>query len=461
MMESFLNQRLRTLFQRQQFRRIGWELAAVWMGGVLCAGFALLLARSQGWTATRVVPLLVVLTASVAVWFVIRRFMASPDFRSLALRVEKSDPELKGLILTAVQQSSDSEGRPASFLQQELLSAAIASGSRRHWRDLVPMWHIVASHLVQLMALAGLVLVLVKVDRVLPRVAAERAAVSAGLSVTPGNTEIERGETLVVLARFGGSVPGNVDLLVNESGKAEKRIPLVKSLSDPVFGGTLAEVSDDLRYRVAYGDEVSPEYSVRVFEFPRLERPDAYLTFPAYTRLEPKRIEDTRRLSAVEGTLIGLTLQLNKAVIDARLIARDKGGTVIPLLPAGDKAVATLPARIFSQSMTYDLRLTDSDGRMNKLPTPFVIEVQPNRRPELRLLSPRGDLRPSVLEEISFEGTVWDDFGSPAYGLAYSQGGGDMTVIELGRDAGAKERRSFNYLLRLEDLHVKPDALIS
>nr|MBP7143213.1 hypothetical protein [Opitutaceae bacterium] len=80
---------------------------------------------------------------------------------------------------------------------------------------------------------------------------------------------------------------------------------------------------------------------------------------------------------------------------------------------------------------------------------------------ELRLLSPRGDLRPSVLEEISFEGTVWDDFGSPAYGLAYSQGGSDMTVIELGRDAGAKERRSFNYLLRLEDLHVKPDALIS
>ncbi|MBP8255955.1 MAG: hypothetical protein KAX37_01430 [Opitutaceae bacterium] len=461
MMDTFLHQRLRALFRRQQWRRIGWELAALWIGGILAGGLALLLARSQGWTYSLAVPLLLALMAVMVVWLVIRRFLAPPDFRSLARRVERSDPELKGLILTAVQQAPDNEGRPVNFLQQELLSAAIASGARRHWRNLVPAWQIAASQLVQLLALAGLVLVLIKVDRVMPQVAAERASVPTGLSVTPGNTEIERGETLVVLARFGGSVPGNVELLVNQSGKPEKRIPLVRSLSDPVFGGTLAEVSGDLRYRVVYGEAVSPEYSVKVFEFPRLERPDADLTFPSYTRLEPKRIEDTRRLSAVEGTLIGLTLQLNKPVVDARLVARDKEGTQIPLLPSADKAVAALPPRIFSQSQTYDLRLTDSEGRTNKLPTPFVIEVQPNRRPELRLLSPRGDLRPSPLEEISFQGTVWDDFGSPSYGLAYSQGGGEMTVLELGKEAGAKERRSFSHLLRLEDLHVKPDALVS
>ncbi|MBX7122308.1 MAG: hypothetical protein K1X42_09275 [Opitutaceae bacterium] len=461
MMDTFLHQRLRALFRRQRMRRIGWELAAVWTGGILAGGLAFLLARSQGWAHTLVLQLLVALTAAAAVWILVRRFLEPPDYRSLALRVEKSDPELKGMILTAVQQTSDSDGRPANFLQQELLSAAIASGAKGHWRKLVPLWQIAASHVVQLMVLVGLVLVLIQVDRVLPRVAAERAAVATGLSVTPGNTEIERGETLVVLARFGGSVPGNVDLLVNESGKPEKRIPLVKSLSDPVFGGTLAEVSEDFRYRVAYGEEISPEYSVKVFEFPRLMRPDAELTFPAYTRLEPRRIEDTRRLSAVEGTLIGFTLQLNKPVVDARLVARDKEQTAIALLPSADKAVATLPSRIFPQSQTYDLRLTDSEGRTNKLPTPFVIEVQPNRRPELRLLSPRGDLRPSPLEEISFQGTVWDDFGSPSYGLAYSQGGGEMTVVELGKDAGAKERRSFSHLLRLEDLHLKPDALIS
>ncbi|HRP06583.1 MAG TPA: hypothetical protein PLV87_16845, partial [Opitutaceae bacterium] len=120
MMDSFLHQRLRALFQRQRMRRIGWELAAVWAGGILAGGLALLLARSQGWTHTLVVPLLVALTAAAAVWLMVRRFLTPPDFRNLALRVEKSDPELKGLILTAVQQTQNSDGSTANFLHQEL-----------------------------------------------------------------------------------------------------------------------------------------------------------------------------------------------------------------------------------------------------------------------------------------------------------------------------------------------------
>jgi hypothetical protein len=79
----------------------------------------------------------------------------------------------------------------------------------------------------------------------------------------------------------------------------------------------------------------------------------------------------------------------------------------------------------------------------------------------LRIASPRGDSRPSPLEEISFEGTVWDDFGVPAYGLAYTLAGGEPRFIELGRNVPAKEKRAFQSVLRLEDLGAEPDQLIS
>ena len=75
--------------------------------------------------------------------------------------------------------------------------------------------------------------------------------------------------------------------------------------------------------------------------------------------------------------------------------------------------------------------------------------------------SPRGDVRPSAIEEVTFDGTVWDDFGAPAYGLAYSVAGGEPKFIELGHDVAAKEKRSFNHIVNLEQLGAKPDDLIS
>ena len=156
-----------------------------------------------------------------------------------------------------------------------------------------------------------------------------------------------------------------------------------------------------------------------VFEHPRLERADAQLVFPAYTALPERRIQDTRRVSAVEGTQLSMDFQLNKPVKSAVLVARDEAKTELPLTVTEGKASVSLPLLTLAESRTFDLRLVDADGRANKTALPVVIEVVPNRTPELRIASPRGDTRPSSIEELGFGGTVWDDFGSPAYGLGY------------------------------------------
>ena len=461
MMDTFLRQRLRRIFQREQLRGLGWELAVSWATGALAGVAAIWIARSSGYDSTLTMPAIAALSAATAAWAVVRRLVVRPDYRALATRVEKAHPELNGLILTAVQQQADASGGAQSYFQQRLLEQAIERSRERDWRRLIPGWQVVLSLAAQFAALAFLAAVLVKVYHVAPLTPTEAGELAVELSVTPGDTLVERGETLVVLARFGRDVPSGAALAITESGKPVRNVPLVKSLADPVFGGTLPGVSSDFAYRVEYAGQRSRDFQVKVFEFPRLERADAELTYPTYTKQEPKRVEDTRRLSAVEGTSLGLTLQLNKAVTSAKLVARDKAKTTLTLATSPEKAVATLAPLLLASTQTYDLQLVDSEGRINKLPTPFVIEVQPNRRPELRLVSPRGDVRPSSIEEIAFEGTVWDDFGSSVYGLAYSEAGGDVRTLELGRDALPRDRKTFSHLLSLEQMKVKPDSLLS
>src|SRR6185295_4567584 len=109
---------------------------------------------------------------------------------------------------------------------------------------------------------------------------------------------------------------------------------LVKSLDDPVFGGSLPEVTSDLIYHVEYGGQRTRDFKVTVFEHPRLERADARLQFPDYTSLPERKIDDTRRVSAVEGTKLDLTMQLNKPVASAKLIAKDKSEVPIAADPA-------------------------------------------------------------------------------------------------------------------------------
>ena len=65
----------------------------------------------------------------------------------------------------------------------------------------------------------------------------------------------------------------------------KRKNALVKSLADPVFGGSVPEVQNDLTYHLEYRGQSTREFKVTVFEHPRLVRSDVDLKFPDYTKL--------------------------------------------------------------------------------------------------------------------------------------------------------------------------------
>ena len=369
MMEKFLKSRLHPVIRRRQWYALSCKLAVTWAVAAAVAGGMIYWEGQTGWSSPLVMPIIAALAASVSVFLLVHQYEKRPDYRTIAQEIERRNPELQGVLLTAVQQTLP-EGSTPGYLQYRVLQQAMERSREQDWRNVVPRSRLWLATGAQLAALALLVFGLLHL-RVESRGAngLPRAPLS-GIAVTPGDVSLERGESLVVLARFGGALPGNVDLVVHASGETPRKVALVKSLADPVFGGSVPEVAKDLVYHLEYGGKATRDYKVSVFEHPRLERADANLTYPAYTGQEPKRIENTRRISAVEGTQLDLSLQLNKPVASARLVARNPAKTVIPLQVSADKAVATLPKFALAASQTYDLQLVDADGRANNWQSP-------------------------------------------------------------------------------------------
>jgi len=457
-----LRARLEQVVARQRRLQLAYKLAGCWAGGALVGLVLLIVERESGWASSLALPMVAVIGVVGAVVVLFRQANVKPDYQALATQIQRRYPDLEARLITAIQQQPAS-GTELSFLQDRVIRETLLHSHQHDWAEAIPRQILAFARGVHLVAflLFGLVLWQLRftVDHgILTKMPALR------ISVSPGDTLIERGNSLVVLTRFGKTLPSTVDLIVGETAEGSRRIPLVKSLADPMFGGSVPEVTSNFIYHIEYGGERTRDYAVKVFEYPRLERANADVMAPDYTGQPAKHIENTRRVSSVEGSRLDYELQLNKPVVSAQLVSKEKNQerpSVVALQIETNRAVAWLKQFTLQTSKSYELQLLDAEGRTNKVPAQFVFEALKNRTPELRLAAPRGDLRPSPLEEITFEGTVWDDFGVKAYGLAFTRPGDEPKVVELGKDVPANEKRPFKHVLLLEDLQVAPDQLLS
>lgn len=458
-MKSLLTDRVMTVARLQQRLRLALWLAMCWVATALAVWGGALLASGVG-----LAPWLGVAAASVAglaaaVRAAVLHRRCGRDLRQAALRIERRYPELETRLLTAVERQSASNREPG-FCEKRLVEEVLAHSRANDWAVVVPKRRVWLAQAVNLAALLLAVMAAWKAGAPAHRVRLPLIG-QTRVEVTPGDVSLERGENLVVIVRCEGAVPGAMDLVFGGVQTPVGRLPLTRGLADPVFGGTVSGVEHDLNYHVEFAGGRTRDYRVTVFEHPRLERADAEIEYPQYTGLPRKRIENAQNLSAVQGSRLNLNLQFNKQVRSARLLPVKHNGEAISLRLATNLPAASLDDMLLDTSRKYRLELRDAEGRTNKNPVEFMVTVLTNRSPELKFVWPRGDVRPSPLEEINFSAVTSDDFGVVSYGLGYTLAGGETKVIELGRGVPARERRQFQYLLALEDLHVVPDQLLS
>ena len=295
----------------------------------------------ENWRLGSLVAAALVSAALCVVWAERR----ARDPRWVARRIEAKHPELKTGLLAAVEEIGATPSGRLGFLQTAVIREALDHRRKRDWNETVPTWTLRGAMLAHAAALLSLVVVLVTMspfarsDASRPKGLKLAVTGGAGLEIDPGNIELERGTSLLVVARFNAAVPAEASLVVQSKSGPESRRAMTRSLEDPTFAGRVESVETDLAYRVEHAGKSTDTFQVKVFEYPELVRTDAKLIFPSYTSLEPKTVEDIRHVTAVEGTELTLLLRLNKRVTTAELV--DAENKAIEL--RGDEAGPCLP----------------------------------------------------------------------------------------------------------------------
>jgi hypothetical protein len=448
--------------RRSVHSRWGWAVVLALMAGLLLLPYALY-----------TIPLALGLGALV-IHLSAQRIKLDP--RQLVREVEAVNPELHGLLRTAIE--IPAHQLQLSYLQERVIDDALRLSVRHIWSDDLTAHQQGQSRLAQRFALllvAGALAYLanqhlfqrrtkappaVAADKTKPGASAKTASYS--LTVTPGDTEVERGTRLVVEARFEKSIPDSAELvLTDKKGQVMERQPLRPSVDPLVFGGMISSVKNDGLYHVEFASEKTEDYEVTTFDYPALVRADATITPPAYTGQPERKIENTLLVTVLEGSRLRYDIRVNKPLAQAELFA-DKGH-LIALKPTPSDATLLTATWTPDDTRRYRLHLVDDRERANKQPPWFKINVVKNQPPRIDLVFPKRDTKVSPLQELPLEAKATDDLALHRAGVTFVINDQEQEQEQVLTPTEQKPaaKLELKTMLRLEEKKVQPLDIVS
>ncbi len=450
------------MLHRRQHRRqklytglaVCWGLCALASLGVLAlgqaAGFDLRLAWPVIGTAGAILAALVFLKVLLVDWLTLEEIVR---------RIEQHHPDLNKLLETASEQIANNDTNKLDYLQQRVLTDALSAAHKQGW-EFESNGRLAQAHLFHAVALVVFVLASLQLPGSGTGLMAQLD--QDQLLVEPGDFEIERGMSAIISAKFK-RIKDGVKLLVKEPGRDAREMRMVQNLDDPTYSYRLNNVRSDAVYHIEYEGQMGEYYRMTVFDYPALKSSQARLDYPEFTGREDKVIENTRRLTAVEGTGLTFDFQFNKPLKSAVLKARDGEGVDIHLKPIADGSPKFQILRDFEQpgDFRYELHLEDTEGRSNRSPARYVFSVLENAAPALKLELPAGDTEVSSIEEMLLQGVARDDFGLIDAGIGYQLAGEEPKYLSLGKDGLATNKLAVAHVLRMEDLGVEEGQVVS
>lgn len=395
----------------------------------------------------------------------------------LARRVEANHPEMDSVLLTAVEISesrrADGFAEPG-FLQRMVLGQAASAVARHDFaeslvgRELRVLTRLMVLGLLLFMGAQSVLMFRMIVGResarkdVATESAPEAKTTLGGLTLTvsPGDTEVERGSRLVVEVRAEPTLPADATLVWTDAEKKEiGRVALRLTVDQQVMGGLISRVEKDGYYRVEAEGAKSADFKLTTFVFPELERADVKITPPAYTGLPVREIKNTLKVSAQEGSDLAFTFKVNKPMTAAELFGEDE--TIIALTPTAEDPTVLTGAFKAVISQRYRLHLVDDRDRANKQPPWIKVTVLANELARIEMTFPKKDVQVSALQELPVEAKVWDDIGVTKSGITFNLGEEERDLPLALAESKPQKKTEVKTLFTLEPEKVKPNQLVS
>jgi hypothetical protein len=408
-----------------------------------------------------------VLFAGLAYWLLARPLMRRVTDEQIGLYLEEHEPSLDAALISAVENGGAGSGigQSSPALLRRLIESAIekcraVEDGRRVER--LPMKRYAGS-LAAVVFLAGAVFLFGPaymrhaLSALLVISRSVEAAAPYRIEVKPGHATVARGADQNISAHLVGFQADQASLMIRKSPTAAfERLPLIRGANDS-YDGTLFDLTAPVDYFVEAVGVRSPVYSLKVADMPYVQRLELEYHFPAYTGLEPRKIEDGGDIAVLRGTEVHLRAVPTMAAHGGQILIDDK--TQVPLTVDADGALtANFTA---DHDGFYRIELDAPNGPRNSASPKYSIDVLTDQPPTVSISKPGRDTSASPIEEVFLEAKAEDDYGVKSLELVYSVNGGAQKVVPLFGGSKRMTDVSAGHTLYLEELNVHPGDSVS
>ena len=408
---------------------------------------------------------LLALTLLASIWYLlIRPLRRQVTDEQVALYLEEHEPTLQATLLSAVEShrtgnSSESEALVKRVIEQALevcarLNAAHRVEMRPLQRNAVALG---AVALVTLLAIAVGPAFLRHALSAMLRVASVQAASPYRIEVTPGNVTVPKGADQTITASLVGFASEDVVLMIRRTPTGEfEPLPLVRN-DDGKYEGAVFDVNAPTWYQVVADGVQSQVHTLQVVDVPYVQRLEIEYHFPAYTGLEPQKIEDGGDIAVLRGTEVRLRIFPTMKTSAGRVTLNEKDNIDLAAQPDGSLTASFKADRDGS----YRVDLKAPSGEMAVASPQYTVDVLDDQAPSVSFNRPGRDTSASSIEEVFVEAAAEDDFGIRNLELVYSVNGGPEKVIKLFSGTSRLPEVTAGHTFYMEELGVEAGDSVS
>ena len=458
-------QSYQTIVNRLRSLGVQWRMLHIFQGLLLCSG-VIAVALSVALVIDQLLPIprlirmgLVLLVIGIGAYTIIFNFIR-PVFGRLTINrvaayIERSYPGFENRILSAIQLQPEIAhnrfGYALEFInrltEQARQSIEEIKAKRVFEKEFLSLKRYGGFTVcaIALFVAINLVFSSAMIDFVaafdeIPKAAQELLTVQIN-EVKPGNTRIESGADVTILAEVTGHFNTPVHLyyrvggpdLTNEpmdSSESDwKSVLMTRSDTQIAYRVTVENITHSTEYYVQAKETQSERYKITVTREPILSRFQLKLNFPNYTQLSPATLEENLGdVSALTGTEVQFEGEGNKPLSSGNKLVFDESESVTLRTTEQLKLAGSF---IIQTSEKYHIELFDTHGMTNSSPIVYTINAVLDTEPMVEIIEPDRDV---VLDDsmiVRLKINAEDDYGLEQLRLVYKVEGKDEEPVVI------------------------------
>lgn len=241
------------------------------------------------------------------------------------------------------------------------------------------------------------------------------------LIITPGNTEVVKGENVTIKINAEGAPVKILTLNIRQVG-VTKFEPIIlkptyfnKESNDYSFSHIIPNIKSSIEYFVEVLDVKSKNYKITVLDRPVIKSLQLTLDYPNYTKLPQRKLEENvGDVSALPGTIINYSILSSKNISSAELIFQDS--SIIKFSVNDNLAYGRIK---LTKETSYKIILKDENNLTNADPISYQLKILSDEYPSVSILVPgkNTDVSENMLLNMLFK--IKDDYGFTKMQLAY------------------------------------------